>query len=160
MTETGRDPGLADPHLTPHGRAQAQAAVAALADYRIARIITSPYRRALQTAAPIAAALGLTVEIDLSVREHKAFSCDVGSPRSVIAAEFPELDFSHLPEIWWPPENESASTVRSRADRFRAHIENTSTWDRTLVISHWGFLRSFTGETFENGEWRKLSKRS
>ena len=158
MTETGRDPGLADPALTAAGLAQAHAVVSKLADRRITRIIASPYRRALQTATPIANARGLTIEVSLWVREHKAFSCDVGSPRSMIAREWPHLDFSHVPEIWWPAENETAPAVRARAEQFSAEMRDAEDWDHTLVISHWGFLRSLTGENFENGEWRKLNE--
>lgn len=48
--------------LTPLGAAQAEGLVATLADYGIARILSSPYVRCTQTVAPIAAARGLTVE--------------------------------------------------------------------------------------------------
>lgn len=158
MTETGRDPGIADPVLTDLGHEQARRAAAALARHDIRRVIASPYRRALQTATPIAAAFGLTIEVNLWVREHKAFTCDEGTPASVIAAEWPHLDVSHLPEIWWPPANETVATVRQRAAAFLAHMSEREDWHHTLVVSHWGFLRSLTGEDFQNGCWRKLGK--
>ena len=156
MSETGRDPGLADPPLTAAGLAQAHTAAAKLADRRITRIIASPYRRALQTATPIAQARGLRIEVSLWVREHKAYSCDVGSPVSEIAREWPHLDFSHIPEIWWPAENETRPAVRARAKQFHEQMRDAEDREHTLVISHWGFLLSLTGESFENGEWRKL----
>ncbi len=155
MSETGQDPGWTDPPLTADGHAQAREAVAALAPAPIKRIIASPYRRALQTATPIAQHLGLTIEVHVGVREHKAYSCDVGSPTTEIAREWPHLDFSHIPEIWWPVENEATPMVRKRAAQFRAEMEGPG-WDHTLVISHWGFLLSLTGESFENGEWRRI----
>jgi len=158
MTETGRDPGLADPPLTEQGETQARSVVAKLGKLPIRRIIASPYRRALQTATPIADALGLTIEVSLYVRERKAYSCDVGSPASVIAAEWPHLDFSHLPEIWWPAADESHPEVSARAREFRTHIHASEDWDNTMVVSHWGFLLGFTGVPFENGEWRKLEQ--
>jgi len=61
FTATRRDPGIVDPRLTELGHSQAAEAVRELAGERITRIVTSPYTRALQTAAPIAQALGLTV---------------------------------------------------------------------------------------------------
>jgi len=158
MTETGRDPGLADPPLTAAGLAQAHAAVAKLADRRITRIIASPYRRALQTATPIAQARGVGIEVSLLVRERKAYSCDVGSPKSEIEREWPDLDFSHIPEIWWPAENETTPEVRARAEQFYARMRDAEDREYTLIVSHWGFLLGLTGESFENGEWRKLKE--
>ena len=160
MTETGRDPGIHDPHLTAAGHAQAEAAATRLADLPIRRIITSPYRRALQTATPLARKLGLVIEIDPHVREHKAYSCDIGSPKSHIAAEWPHLDFNHLPEIWWPAQNETSPAVKARAQAFHAKMSNAPDWEHTLVVSHWGFLLALTGESFENGEWRRVSTKS
>jgi broad specificity phosphatase PhoE len=48
--------------LTEHGRAQAAAAGAALRDAGITRLLTSPMRRATETAEAVGAALGLTPE--------------------------------------------------------------------------------------------------
>ena len=48
-----------DPGLTPFGRAQAQAAAARIAREGVDAIYVSPYRRAQETAAPLAAATGL-----------------------------------------------------------------------------------------------------
>ena len=55
FTATRRDPGIIDPRLTPLGHDQARQAAEALAGQGIRRIIVSPYTRALQTAAPVAA---------------------------------------------------------------------------------------------------------
>src|SRR5262249_17912779 len=82
FTATPPDPGLGDPPLTPLGHAQAAQAVKNLAGHRIARIISSPYTRALQTAAPLARTYGISVVINPIVRERYAFACDVGSPRT------------------------------------------------------------------------------
>ena len=64
FTQTKRDPGIVDPKLTPLGHEQAQAAAEALKGEKIRRIIASPYTRALETAAPIARALGLPVIVN------------------------------------------------------------------------------------------------
>src|SRR3981081_3891825 len=96
FTETRRDPGIIDPKLTPLGHEQAAHAAQALAGEGITRIIVSPYTRALQTAAPVARALGVPVFSNPNVRERYAFTCDVGSPRTDLAMTWPEHDFSVL----------------------------------------------------------------
>jgi 2,3-bisphosphoglycerate-dependent phosphoglycerate mutase len=67
--------GRADPPLTPHGRAQAArlvAAVGADADGTVAGLYTSPMARARGTAAPLAAALGVTPTVVDDLREYDA----------------------------------------------------------------------------------------
>jgi len=56
----GDGPSVNDPGLTEFGHAQARATAARLAAYPIDAIYVSPYRRARETAAPLAEATGLT----------------------------------------------------------------------------------------------------
>ncbi len=156
FTATRRDPGIADPRLTPEGQAQAERAAAALAGQGIRRIVASPYTRAMQTAAPIAAALDLPVHINPLIRERYHFTCDIGTPRTALAAAWPHHDFAHLDEIWWPDGTEDEASVEARAALFRAEMQANGGWDHTLVVSHWAFLLSFTGTSLQNGEWIKL----
>jgi broad specificity phosphatase PhoE len=153
FTATRRDPGIIDPRLTELGHMQAAAAVDLLAGQQISRIITSPYTRALQTAAPLAKALGVTVLINPIVRERYAFACDVGSPRTELERAWPEHDFSTIDEIWWPAIEEPAASVVGRAALFRAEMAALPNWADTLVVSHWGFILSMTGRSVTNGEW-------
>ena len=153
FTETRRDPGIADPGLTPLGHEQAQNAAEALRGERISRIIVSPYTRALQTAAPVARALGVRVFVNPIVRERYAFTCDIGTPRTQLALAWPEHDFSTIPEIWWPTAEETAESIIGRAALFRAEIGALPDWSDTLVVSHWGFILSMTGSRMLNGEW-------
>lgn len=156
FTRTRRDPGIPDPSLTPDGRAQAEAAAAALAGEKIRRIIASPYTRALQTAAPVAAALGVPVIVNPLVRERYSFSCDIGTPASVLARAWPDHDFSHLDEVWWPTADEPEDVVTARAARFRAEMAALPDWSETLVVSHWGFILALTGDSVMNGTWRRV----
>jgi broad specificity phosphatase PhoE len=153
FTQTRRDPGIADPKLTPLGHEQARQAVEALRGERVRRIITSPYTRALQTAAPLARALGVEVFVNPIVRERYAFTCDIGTPRTELAMAWPEHDFSAIDEIWWPPMEEPADAVQARAALFRAEMAALSDWADTLVVSHWGFILAMTGVRVSNGEW-------
>lgn len=57
------DGSPADPGLAERGRAQAARVIAALAGDRVDALYSSPARRAQETAAPLAAALGLPVTV-------------------------------------------------------------------------------------------------
>jgi glucosyl-3-phosphoglycerate phosphatase len=150
---TRRDPGIIDPRLTELGHSQAQEAAQQLAGQGIERIIVSPYTRALQTAHPVAAALGLPLTIDPIVRERYAFVCDVGSPRHALQCDWPDHDFSLIEEVWWPSEEEPEDAIVDRAARFRLDLARRHDWSRTLVVSHWGFILTFTGQSITNGQW-------
>jgi broad specificity phosphatase PhoE len=150
---TRRDPGIVDPRLTDLGHMQAAEAACGLGRARIIRIITSPYTRALQTAAPLARAFGAKVLVNPIVRERYAFTCDIGTPRTDLERAWPEHDFSTIDEVWWPPVEEPATSVAGRAALFRAEMASIPDWSDTLVISHWGFIVALTGESLMNGQW-------
>jgi broad specificity phosphatase PhoE len=150
---TRRDPGIVDPRLTELGHTQAREAAQQLTGQGIERIIVSPYTRTLQTARPVAAALGLPLTIDPIVRERYAFACDIGSPRAALEQDWPDHDFGQLAPIWWPSEEEPEHAVVDRAARFRTDLARRHDWANTLVISHWGFILSLTGQSVANGQW-------
>ena len=60
----------ADPELSGVGVEQAARLPAALARFPLARLVSSPQRRAVQTAEPVAAALGLPIEVDERLAEY------------------------------------------------------------------------------------------
>jgi broad specificity phosphatase PhoE len=155
-TATRIDPGIEDPRLTPLGHQQAEQAATALAADPIERIIASPYTRALQTAAPLAQRLGLPVLVTQAVRERYAFVCDVGSPVTDLAAAWPGHDFSALHDIWWPQQAEPEARVVDRANAFRAEMAADPAWQRTVVVSHWGFIMALTGISVQNGQWLRV----
>lgn len=152
FTQTKRDPGIVDPKLTPLGHDQARAAAEALKGEKIRRIIASPYTRALETAAPIARALGLDVIVNPIVGERYAFACDIGSPRSALERDWPHHDFTGIDEIWWPAVEEPVAGIAGRAARFRAEMSALADWSDTLVVSHWGFILAMTGQKVVNGQ--------
>jgi broad specificity phosphatase PhoE len=156
FTQTRRDPGIVDPVLTPLGHRQAEAAAEALAAEPIRRILVSPYRRAIQTALPVAQRLGLPLSVTPMVRERYAFTCDIGSPRTELAMAFPGLALDHLEEVWWPPQEEPADQVEARARLFRAEMAALEDWAHTLVVSHWGFIMALTGQSVTNGQMLRV----
>ncbi|WP_415822763.1 histidine phosphatase family protein, partial [Mycobacterium senriense] len=104
----------ADPDLSEEGLAQIERLPKALARFPIARVVSSPQRRAIQTAEPVAADRGLTVEIDDRFAEYDR-DLPVYIPVEQIRAEMPEewarLAQGHLPSAV----DEDAFRARVRA---------------------------------------------
>lgn len=90
----------ADPELSDVGFEQARRLPKALDRHPITRVLSSPQRRAIQTAAPVADALGLDVQIDDRLAEYDK---DLANyvPIEQIRVEFPDewdrLAAGHLP---------------------------------------------------------------
>jgi broad specificity phosphatase PhoE len=154
FNRTGIDPGIADPHLTETGRAQVRATAEAIlrAGRPIARLVSSPYTRALQTAEILAGVLKVPVDIEPLVREHAKFQCDVGTCRSLLSQAWPALDFQHLEETWWPALDETEADVTRRARSFQQRAAAWRDWREVAVVSHWGFLLRLTGKSLANAE--------
>jgi glucosyl-3-phosphoglycerate phosphatase len=153
FNRTRADPGIADPKLTAEGREQVRQAAEVIRRHGqpIKRLITSPYTRALETAAILAEELALPVEVEPIVHEHACWTCDIGTPISVLAARWPALDFSHLEEIWWPTD-EPQDSVHRRCSDFRIKASQLADWRHVGVVSHWGFIRTLTGREARNAE--------
>jgi broad specificity phosphatase PhoE len=153
FNRTRIDPGITDPKLTDHGREQVRHAAAEIKRDRhpVRRLITSPYTRALETAAILAEELSLPVAVEPIVHEHACWICDIGTPISTLAARWPALDFSHLEEVWWP-EAEPHESVHRRCADFRVKAAQLSDWRHVGVVSHWGFIRTLTGREVRNAE--------
>jgi broad specificity phosphatase PhoE len=156
------DPGIPDPKLTAEGRAQAAAAAAALRSTGVKRLISSPYRRALETVTIIADALGLDVTIEPLVRERAAFHCDIGTGVPGLRSLFPRYTFDHLDDPWWHDhvatgvaETEAALAVRCQA--FLTAAEKIPDRADVAVVTHWGFIRAATGKPVANCEMVRLS---
>jgi glucosyl-3-phosphoglycerate phosphatase len=150
------DPGIPDPPLTRAGRAQAEELIDVFAVEGISRLISSPYRRALETASIIARRLNLAISVEPLVRERCAFSCDVGTPSSLLRGHWPELDFAHLEEHWWGHAEETVASVAKRCAAFRAKTADLPERAQIAVISHWGFIRALTGHELSNARFVRL----
>jgi broad specificity phosphatase PhoE len=150
------DPGIPDPSLTRAGRAQAERLIDVLAAEGVARLISSPYRRALETATIIARSLDLPISIEPLVRERCAFSCDVGTPSSLLCGHWPGLDFTHLEEQWWGHAEESAASIAQRCAAFCAKTADLPGRAQIAVITHWGFIRALTGQELSNARFVRL----
>lgn len=147
---TRRDPGIPDPALTDEGRRQAEALAETLRGEGVRRLLASPYTRTLETASIIAETLEIPLTVEVAVREHAAFTCDIGTPARELARRWPTLRFDHLEEQWWPPLNETEAALRARAEAFRGAMCERADWPEVAVVSHWGFIRALAGMELAN----------
>jgi broad specificity phosphatase PhoE len=150
------DPGIPDPPLTAAGRAQAERLIVEFRELGVRRLLASPYRRALETATIIARGLDLSIGVEPLVRERCAFSCDLGTPRSLLGRHWPDLDFDHLEEQWWGEQEETLASLDRRCAAFHAKTADLPERHRTGVISHWGFIRALTGQEIGNACFVRL----
>ena len=147
---TKKDPGIKDPPLTEDGQRQANELAARVGELQIARIICSPYTRALQTAHIISERLDLPVDVDASIRERSAYICDIGTEAPLLARAWPHLDFSSLEKVWWNKEEEPISAFHRRCAKFRERMAIADDSAQVVVITHWGVIRSLTGQQLKN----------
>lgn len=134
-TEAGEG---SDPELSEKGWEQACRLPDALARFPIARLVSSPQRRAFQTAEPVARARNLTVDIDERLAEY-----DRGLSRYVpieqVRAERPEewarMAAGHLPGN--VDEDEFGARVSAALADVVAAAEHH---DTVVVFSHGGVI--------------------
>ena len=157
FAETRIDPGIPDPMLTDLGRQQADTLVEQLRGYALSALVASPYKRTLETAEILASALDLPITINALVRERCVFSCDIGSNPDVLRDYCPDIDFGSLEEGWWGDPPESEASIVERCRQFRIEHADLLARDDIAVISHWGFIRAFTGEEVANATIVKVS---
>lgn len=133
-----------DPALAVEGRQQADRLPAALSRFPISRLISSPQRRAVQTAQPVAAALDLGIDIDDRLAEY-----DRGMSHYVPIEEIR----SERPEAW---ERMAAGELPAAVDteafrgRIRAALADAVAGsghrDTVAVFSHGGVINAVLHE--------------
>jgi broad specificity phosphatase PhoE len=127
-----------DPDLSADGQAQVERLPNALARFPISRVVSSPQRRAIQTAEPVAAARGLTVEVDDRFAEYDR-DLPLYVPIEQIRAEMPEewarLAQGHLPSA--VDEDAFQARVRAAVDDLVAAANPEHT---VAVFSHGGVI--------------------
>ncbi len=159
---TGVDPLHFDARLSARGREQVAQARALLRPYPVEVVLASPLTRALETAVGLFEShpLAPPIEVVALLRERMESSCDIGRPPTALAADFPALAFTHLPDVWWHAEGEpdergvhfeADEIVQRRASEFREYLRGRR--ERVIaVVGHGTFLRHLTGRTFANCE--------
>jgi len=127
-----------DPDLSEEGIEQAKRLPDALARFPITRLVSSPQRRAVQTAQPVADALGLGIDIDDRLAEYDR---DLAHyiPIEQIAAEYPaelaRLASGHLPSTV------DEEAFLARIDDGIRDVASTGDHEATVaVFSHGGVI--------------------
>lgn len=152
FNRSGRDPGIRDAGLTPRGVEQARGAAHQLKNKGLTQIIASPYTRALQTAAHLNETLRLPIMAEPLVGERALYTCDIGTERSALKHQWPDVDFSRVEaEEWWPKTGETESSIEGRVRAFLS-LMDTEKAQQTLVVSHWYFIFTLSSLDAENAE--------
>lgn len=132
-----------DPPLSAYGIYQALELVGQLSDRGIRQIFCSPQLRALQTAQPLAQALGLDIQVEFGLREwlHPEWS------QSLPATLPPELNPAPITtttayrSLLHPQYPETAEDLYLRADRMVEALITSSPTD-VLIVAHKHILLS------------------
>ena len=142
--------------LSEQGREQARAAAGGLERAGITRLLSSPMRRARETAEPLSEALELPVTVLPYVHELKE---ETGygelSPEQQKLRRWSARMAAHPDD----PDHrgdgaESFNDVRDRVRRLKAELESRPSGERALIVTHgifsrFFFLDSLLGEAFE-----------
>jgi broad specificity phosphatase PhoE len=129
----GRHTGRTDLPLTARGEDEARALVGALAGVPFDLVLTSPRRRAADTAA-LAGRRDAVADPDLAEWDYGDYE---GLTTAAIREQVPGW------RVWTDPSpgGETAADVAARADRIVARVLAEAP-DRALVVSHGHFLRA------------------
>jgi probable phosphomutase (TIGR03848 family) len=116
----GRLPGI---HLTERGREQAAQLADRFADLPVARVVSSPLERCLETAVPLAAAVGVEVTVDDDLQEC-AYGAWTGRPISDLAKDPLWATVQDDPESARFPDDDryAAESLRDMSDRVVAAV--------------------------------------
>lgn len=127
-----------DPELSETGCAQAQRLPDALARFPITRLVSSPQRRAIQTAEPLAAKLGHGVDIDERFAEYDR---DLAGylPVEQLATERPQ-DWARMAQGHLPADVDEAAFCARVSDAVADVVAGAEPDDTVAVFSHGGVI--------------------
>jgi probable phosphoglycerate mutase len=132
------EPGQgSDPDLSEEGIAQAKRLPDALARFPITRIVSSPQRRAIQTAQPVADALGLTIDVEDRVAEYDRDLEHYTPIEQASQEDIQRLMDGHLPG----GVDEGAFIARVRAG-IEDIVESAAHEDTVALFSHGGVINA------------------
>ena len=128
--------GVGDQELTRVGRAQAAAAAVRLAASEAVAVVSSPVRRARETALLVAEALGIEAAFDEDLRETD-FGDWEGYTFAEVRAKWPrELEEWLASTAVAPPFGESFDATFGRVRRARDRVLSTYGGKTVVVVSH------------------------
>ncbi|MEV0391112.1 histidine phosphatase family protein [Nonomuraea sp. NPDC050643] len=133
--------GQGDPGLAPEGREHAERVALRLAAERIDAIYVSTLRRTAQTAAPLAARLGLTPVVDPGLREVHLGEWEGGLFRRLVAEGHPAAKLMAAEERWDAiPGAEPAAAFSDRIRKALGRLAAAHPDQRVVVFTHGGVI--------------------
>ena len=159
--------GQSDPGLAPEGRAQAELIAARLASAGIDAIYVSTLRRTAETAAPLAARLGLVPQVDAGWREVGLGEWEGGLFRKMVSEHHP------MAMRMWAEETFEVIPGAERSAEFAARVRDAvgqvaaaHVGQRVAVFTHGGVIgqvlalasgsRPFAFVTADNGSISRI----
>ncbi len=133
--------GQGDPALRPEGHAQAEAVGARLRDHPIDAIYVTTMQRTHQTAAPLAAHLGMTPRVEADLREVFLGDWDGGEFRFRAAAGDPAILRARDRHEWGElPGAETTAAFQTRVRRGLLRIAAAHADELVAVVVHGGVV--------------------
>jgi probable phosphoglycerate mutase len=144
--------GHGDPELAPDGWVQAEQVAERLAGHSIDAIYVSTLRRTAQTAAPLAARLGLEPVVEPELREVYLGEWEGELYRKHMAEGHPTA-LRVLSEQRWDaiPGAESAASIRTRVRDALDRIVKAHPGQCVVVFSHGGIIGEILAQVTEAG---------
>lgn len=133
--------GHGDPALAPEGRVQADRVAARLADHAIDAIYVTSLRRTVETAAPLAARLGIEPRIEPELREVHLGEWEGELYRQRVAEGHP-IALRMITEERWDiiPGAESPESLRARVRGALERIVAAHPNERVVIVTHGGVI--------------------
>ncbi len=151
LTELNRDKRIGgqslDVPLLPEGFHQAEEARARFAGISVDAVISSPLRRAIQTAEIVTGWSRAAIAVDALCTERSFGRLD-GLTRAQVEASYPEvryLEIGHIAYSLNPPDGEPFPVLQARAREFLRGVLDRHRGRRVLVSSHQNFLQQMHG---------------
>jgi 2,3-bisphosphoglycerate-dependent phosphoglycerate mutase len=150
--------GHGDPPLAPEGHWQAGQLGARLAQEKIDAIYGSSLQRTQQTAAPLAARVGIEPTIEHDLREIHLGDWDNGLMRKMSVERHPLLLEAAAKEEWGLiPGAESDADLRARVMPVIERIVHDHADQRVVVVVHGGVIGAVLSEATNSRPWAFMS---
>lgn len=150
LTELNREKrvgGQIDVPLLPEGREQAEVAHQAFDGTAFDAVISSPLKRAVETAAIVTGVPTSEIQLEPLCTE-RSFGQMEGLTRTEVEQHFPQIVYLQIARIGYslnPPGGESFEDLHRRAQRFWEWLLSNHAGKRVVVSSHQNFLQQLHG---------------
>lgn len=145
-----KEKAIGDVSITPKGILQAQSTARRFCNLPITTIVTSPLRRAKETAAYIAAQTNSSISEDIRLRERANWG------------DLPEQTFDEFVEMWErctrnpgyvPPVGDSAKQSGERLSSLLLELaKKYPSGSNIVLVTHGGLITDFLVHTFSENE--------